>query len=110
YAALVLLIAAVLLEAVLQVGALYVSWSYRRPPVVVAGDAKHRVLCVGDSFTYGAGASSLEHSYPAVLEARLRGASQLDVRVANGGKPGQSSYDVLTRLAEQLRTVAPAYV
>jgi lysophospholipase L1-like esterase len=105
----VLLASAVLLELVLQAGALYVSWAHERPPVVRATDAGTRVLCVGDSFTYGAGASSLAHAYPAQLEARLR-ARGLDVRVANAGKPGQASYDVATTLAEHLRTVAPAFV
>jgi len=92
------------LEGALQVGAL-VLWSRRGS--VAAGEGA--LLCVGDSFTYGLGATGQAGSYPRQLEALLRengGAAT----VVNGGWPGQSSREVLLRLPEQLARHRPARV
>lgn len=61
------------------------------------------VLALGDSITYGTGATP-ESSYPAVL-ARLTGWS-----VVNAGVPGDTSAQVLERLPALLQEHAPALV
>ena len=62
------------------------------------------VLALGDSLTFGTGASAPEASYPAVL-ARLSG-----WEVANAGVPGDTSQGALARLPALLQQHAPALV
>lgn len=88
----------VVLEAALQIAALVASLVYHAPAVGQRAD----VVCLGDSYTAGIGASSPEASYPAQLERRLRAAG-LDVHVGNGGMPGQDSAFMLQRLPSLLR-------
>ena len=89
----------VALELVLQLGALVLSLVYRAPS---AGSTRADVVCLGDSYTAGIGASSPEASYPAQLEQRLR-AQGHDVHVRNGGMPGQDSAFMLQRLPSLLQ-------
>jgi len=99
----------VVLECVLQVGSLFMpdAPSDARAP---AADPCC-VLCVGDSFTFGLGASDDAHSYPARLEERLR-AAPVDGRwrVANGGVPSRNSRDVLLDLPRQFLRERPRFV
>jgi len=88
----------VALEAALQLGALLLTFLYRAPTVGPSAE----VVCLGDSYTAGIGASSPEASYPAQLERRLAAAG-LPVHVANGGMPGQDSAYMLRRLPALLR-------
>jgi lysophospholipase L1-like esterase len=75
------------------------------------GGGQRTILCTGDSFTYGLGASAPENSYPARLQAILRERTgDAGWRVVNCGWPGQDSRDVVQRLAEQLTTYQPALV
>lgn len=85
------------LELVLQVGAAVATWAIARD----AGPAGAAVLCIGDSYTYGIGATSAASSYPARLGELLRNRG-LDVAVVNGGSPGQDSAFILRRLPSQL--------
>lgn len=61
------------------------------------------ILAVGDSITYGTGASP-ETSYPAVLQ-RLSG-----YRVVNAGVPGETTEGGLARLPELLHQEQPSLV
>ena len=65
---------------------------------------EHRVLCVGDSFTFGIGASSTDTSYPSQLQTLLNAqGSDAHWRVINFGKPGANSGEVLRFLPRWLR-------
>jgi len=100
---------ALIVESLLQLGAVWVATRD-------AGDPTHStegcaVLCVGDSYTYGLGASDPSRSYPARLEALLN-ATPLGgrSRVVNAGWPGSTSRNVLERIAEQIEKDHPRYV
>lgn len=99
------LLALMALEAALQVGA-WIIWS-RRTSDAVGED--RCVLCVGDSFTYGLGATGEAGSYPRQLQALLRSRGEKS-SVVNGGWPGQSSREVLLRLPQQLLRHDPKLV
>jgi lysophospholipase L1-like esterase len=86
------------LEAALQLAAGVASLV----PVTAPPRADAGVVCVGDSFTAGIGASSTEHGYPAVLERLLRDRGR-PLRVANAGMPGQDSGYMLARVGGELR-------
>lgn len=75
-----------------------------RKPRLAAVPAGATVLALGDSLTFGTGASSPDASYPAVL-ARLTGWN-----VVNAGVPGDTSQGALARLPELLQQHAPALV
>ena len=68
-----------------------------------------RILCVGDSHTYGVGASS-GMDYPAQLERRLNLDRQKTYQVVNGGLGGSNSSMVLAQLPQQLEVTKPALV
>jgi lysophospholipase L1-like esterase/Tfp pilus assembly protein PilF len=107
-ALLALLVGIVALEFTLQLAAL-IAWgmggSAKTP-----GSGNGPVLCVGDSYTYGLGATATERSYPGVLQKLL--AARLDPApaVVNAGWPGQNSREALLRLEEQLETNQPRLV
>lgn len=94
----------VALELAMQVVA-YLAWRQGDGFRVRAVDSRTRVLCVGDSFTFGLGAGP-ERGYPQQLEALLRGEGR-ELAVVNAGKPGQDSAAVLRRLPRQLEIVQP---
>ena len=99
------------LEALLQAGS-WVLWVTTRTEVHAAARSPgHTVLCVGDSFTYGLGATSRERAYPQTLQTLLRERSGDPAwSVVNGGWPGQDSSDVLRKLPDQLTEHHPAFV
>ncbi len=73
---------------------------------VVHDDGSRVVLCVGDSFTEGMGASSAANSYPRKLETVLAEREQ-PWRVYNCGLSGSSSRKLLEKLPRQLDTYRP---
>jgi len=93
------------LEAALQVATLFTTarsgaW---RP------GAQVRILCVGDSNTYGAGVPE-EASYPAQLQVLLEEASPGRYSVINLGTPGMATWQVRERLPAQLARYVPDIV
>jgi hypothetical protein len=74
----------------------------------VATDGGVRLMCVGDSHTYGAMVAP-ELAYPEQLERQLR-AHGIPAIVYNLGLPGQSTRQVLERLPHQLAVYRPDVV
>ncbi len=74
------------------------------------GGADHTVLCMGDSMTYGIGASA-DMDYPTQLERLLvKGAKGGRIRVVNGGISGSNTSALLVALPRYLRAVRPDVV
>lgn len=71
-----------------------------------------RILCIGDSSTYGLGASNTDKfSYPAQLQALLNEkAHNRKFQVLNFGVPGMNSSQVLHRFRENLLEYKPDIV
>ncbi len=104
------LFALLALEAALQVGALYVRATGRALPTAwLTGNA--RVLCLGDSNTYGIYLTSRSQAYPQQLEAlwnQTPGAPRIEV--LNLGYPGTNSSRLRRDLPRMLETLAPNLV
>lgn len=98
----------VALEAALQIGALVVTFTASGPGGPAADVPT--VLCIGDSYTYGFGASSSDQSYPAQLGRLLAKRLPLAPVVVNAGWPGQNSREALLHLPQQLAVNRPQVV
>lgn len=109
-AALALLVPAFVVELLLQIAAFWVANAAPRAIVVPAAASSRTVLCVGDSYTFGIGASDADHAYPARLAGALEERDGEAWSVQNGGWPGRNSRDVLRELPEQLDRFAPGWV
>jgi len=76
----------------------------------MSSDAEEVVLCIGDSVTFGIGASR-ELSYPAQLQNMLdKSDLKKKYRVINRGWPGQNTARLLTRLERYLQEFKPDIV
>src|SRR5262249_16182965 len=81
-----------------------------------SGQAERVVLCVGDSFTYGEGASAADMAYPSQLQRLLDDAHDrshapgVAWRTVNAGWPGRNSSELLQRLGGMLVKERPDYV
>ena len=74
-------------------------------------DAYIRVLCIGDSYTFGVGASSPEHAWPAVLQGQLgERFPGRRISVVNAGLPAQNSSILLHHMVELLPAARPQVV
>jgi len=88
----VLAIAAVLLELLLQVLSFGAFLLYRKPSLEESSGREGKVVfCVGDSFTFGYGASDLSKSYPNCLENYLEQETGEPWTVVNCGYPNRNS-------------------
>jgi lysophospholipase L1-like esterase/tetratricopeptide (TPR) repeat protein len=108
-----ILLPAILLEIALQIAA-YVVWrqgvrQLGSVELSLSTDEK-RVLCIGDSYTYGYGASSQQWSYPAQLDGMLNSSNTGAWKIVNVGWPSRSSYDLLSDIERQLRDNRPQFV
>jgi lysophospholipase L1-like esterase len=83
-----------------------------RPGLAEPDPAAYRILCLGDSSTYGQGASNpARFSYPRQLERILREANpEKRIQVFNLGLPGINSSQARTRLAFFLPKISPHLV
>lgn len=98
------------LEAVLQLGSV-VAYVASAPEAAPAGDGRPRILCVGDSYTFGLGASATTHSYPSTLQRLLQEElGTVAPHVVNAGWPGENSRELLRKLAQQLHDHRPVLV
>lgn len=101
-----------LLEGALQVLA-YATWSggkqARTGKVVRRGDGKV-VLCIGDSFTFGMGASTPEMAYPSQLEKLLQQEQGPRWQVVNRGWPASDSYQLRAEIDAHLAGDRPDYL
>src|SRR4029434_1496636 len=76
----------------------------------LAQSSGHRVLCVGDSYTYGIGAKSRKTSYPARLEEYLHAGGGENWFVANEGWPSRNSQELNDLLPKLLLKYDPQWV
>ncbi|MEX2496661.1 MAG: GDSL-type esterase/lipase family protein [Woeseia sp.] len=66
-----------------------------------------RVVCLGDSFTWGFGVGD-DEAFPSVLERRLANRyPAIDAQVVNAGVPGYGTYDELRFLQSRLDLLDP---
>ena len=98
-----------LLEIVLQALAL-AAWLASEPEQPHADATERVVLCVGDSFTYGSGASRDNATYPRQLQHMLRARGEPKWRVVNGGQLGRDSRGALEVIDQQLAAYRPEVV
>ena len=105
FVAVALALGALLTEAGLQLAARFVDArsSAWRP------DARNRVLCVGDSHTYGAGVPR-DAGYPARLQALLDTEEPAVHSLINMGLPGLSSTQLAHRLPDWMQRYRPSGV
>jgi GDSL-like lipase/acylhydrolase family protein len=73
------------------------------------GDRPHRILCAGDSHTYGAGVPDAD-SNPAQLQALRDARAPHQFGVVNVGVPGMTTTQVLNRLPEYVSRFRPETV
>lgn len=102
--------AVLLVEAALQTVAVAVWWLQRPPTAATALSGPADVLCVGDSYTQGDGATSDAGSYPTQLRERLQARCGRPVTLINAGWRGQDSRDVLASLGSHLQRTRPRIV
>lgn len=77
----------------------------------VQGNVPIRIVALGSSSTWGAGASSRAHTYPARLELELRSLwPKNDVRVINAGVGGQLARQMLPRIDKDVAPRQPQLV
>lgn len=68
------------------------------------------ILCVGDSFTQGVGASDIEYSYPMQLQKYLNKNSHYNWRVFNSGVAGTNSSELVNFIPRLIDRYSPAYL
>lgn len=82
----------------------------RRPVAPARSGKTLRVLCLGDSFTYGVGVDDA-HTFPALLEIYLQTRfPHRDVEVINAGVPFYDLFDELSYYRDKGRRLAPDVV
>jgi len=104
-----LLILLLFLELGLRLGGvLYLKLHYPRANVNHAGSVENtfNILCLGDSFTFGLGAS-FENSYPRQLERLLWKNMGAAINVINAGRLGNTSSLLLKNLEKDIALYRP---
>ncbi len=102
------LVALFLCEFVLRMGSLFVKDEIH--PMNIAKNRKIRILCLGDSFTFGSGANP-EFSYPAQLQRMLNDKMpKKSFEVINLGSPGKNSSLLAQELPQIIKNYKPDIV
>jgi len=101
-----LVVLALFLEAGMRVAAAVAARVARRD---AGGTGPRRILCIGDSNTYGFGVAA-EEAYPARLEAILNARGGARWSVVNAGVPGRPSGEALMDLESRAPALSPAVV
>ena len=98
------------LEIMLQI--LSVSAQYKLQNTQTSlQDNSTTILCLGDSYTFGVGASDRSGSWPAALERRLNADTSFrNIRVINAGNPGKNSSYLLKQLPLLLEHDTPGFL
>ncbi len=110
-AAILVVLTLVALEIVLQVLAYGAYLKYDGEGAATANSDAWRVLCIGDSYTFGDGSSDpAKFSYPSRLGARLREQLGSEVEISNAGMMGHDSGDALQNLPAALEASKPHVV
>jgi len=95
-------------ELILQITSLSLSLKIKKQNLAKGGD--FNIICIGDSFTYGLGASP-EESYPGQLQHILNKAvPERHIKVINLGIPGYNSSQGLRYLRGELDFYKPKVV
>jgi lysophospholipase L1-like esterase len=103
-------LAIAVLEIGLQLGALALRATGRQTPVSWLG-GRRRVLCLGDSNTYGLRLANRADAYPQQLERLWNAAAEhTAIEVLNLGYPGTNSSKLIHDLPRMLETLRPDVV
>lgn len=105
-----LLVGLAALELVLQGAAFVATRGGGAAVPVPAAGGPAPILCIGDSYTYGLGATATEFGYPGRLQLALRAKLATAPNVVNAGWPGQNSREALLRLDRLLADNQPQLV
>lgn len=105
-------VAMLLFFGLCELGLRLTAWVlWLRSSGAAAGAGEFRVMCLGDSFTWGVGAGSFTESYPRVLATRLNASSDKQrFVVGNTGVPGLSASGVLRRLEDCTKETADLFI
>lgn len=97
-------------EAFFRIGALIVNNT--KTGASTQDKNSYTILCIGDSSTYGIGATDIEQfSYPVLLENLLKKNNpEMHYNVINKGLPGINSSQVLNRFSNNILEVNPDLV
>lgn len=99
-------IALLLLELVLQCA----SYFFERPLAALNPTTRHpRVLCLGDSHTYGLFLER-QQAWPSMLEEALHKRGVVNAEVINLAYPGTNSYRVRHSIESMLEEIKPDIV
>ncbi len=106
-----LLIATLLAEVLFRVGGL-IAHKIMTQNVKVSNDPETIILCLGDSSTFGLGASNVfKYSYPSQLQKILNEKNHAKkFKVINLGVPGSNSSQLLNRLRNNILKYKPAII
>lgn len=73
------------------------------------GDKGLRIVCLGDSFTFGWGVED-DETFPVLVEEKLAGQVDVPVDVINCGLPGYNTYQELQLYRKLMSPLKPDYV